>query len=106
MVVISTRSPPANTLKMNMMRNAPGAPPVYNNYPYGSKRYHEGPFRQFNGQFPQGEFPPYAAGKMMDQPSGPMMMDDFGGKMMGDNYPGNQHRGFPGDNFSSNYQGN
>ncbi|CAL4102250.1 unnamed protein product, partial [Meganyctiphanes norvegica] len=109
-------------------KNAPGAPPVYNNYPYGSNRFHEGPFRQFNGQFPQGEFPPYAAGKMMEQPS-PMMMDgpgkmmggnypqygagkmmgDFGGKMMGDNYPGSQHRGgFPGgENFNNmQHQGN
>merc|ERR1719209_186922 len=120
------RGTPANTLKMNMMRNAPGAPPVYNNYPYGSKRYHEGPFRQFNGQFPQGEFPPYAAGKMMEQPSGPMMMDgpgkmmggnypqqygagkmmgDFGGKMMGDNMP-HHNRGFPGENFNNMHQGN
>jgi len=108
------------------MRNAPGAPPVYNNYPYGSKRYHEGPFRQFNGQFPQGEFPPYAAGKMMEQPS-PMMMDGPGGKMMGGNYPQqygagkmmgdfggkmmgdnmHQHRGFPGEgNFNNMHQGN
>jgi len=102
-----------------MMRNAPGAPPVYNNYPYGGP----GPF-----QFPEGEFSPYGAGKMMEQPS-PMMMDGPGkmmevpsrmmggpnrmmggpGRMMGGNYPqygaGKMMGDFGGKMMGDNYPG-